>query len=86
MVTLDHNVLLVSIRDEESIEYKFEDFTRNLPTVRILLEEAAKLEFLMNLLENFKLNGHRCLIFSQSRKMLNIIQKVLIEKVSYGLD
>ncbi|RDD46543.1 DNA excision repair protein ERCC-6-like, partial [Trichoplax sp. H2] len=64
--------------DDEVVEYK--DFARSLPAIRVLLEEAGKLQLLADLLENFEINGHRCLIFSQSRKMLNIIQKVVTER------
>ncbi|KAI4888058.1 hypothetical protein NFI96_019627, partial [Prochilodus magdalenae] len=42
-----------------------------------LLEESGKLHFLMSLLERLREENHRTLIFSQSRKMLDIIERVL---------
>ncbi|XP_033628161.1 DNA excision repair protein ERCC-6-like isoform X1 [Asterias rubens] len=42
-----------------------------------LMEESCKLQFLISLLTNLKREGHRTLVFSQSRKMLDIIEKVL---------
>lgn len=38
---------------------------------------SGKMIFLFNVLQNLKQEGHRVLIFSQSTKMLDIIQKVL---------
>ncbi|KAK7474484.1 hypothetical protein BaRGS_00034238, partial [Batillaria attramentaria] len=43
----------------------------------VLVGEAGKMAFLLSLLNQLREDGHRCLIFSQSRKMLDIIQKVL---------
>jgi len=43
----------------------------------ILMEESGKLKFLVQLMSKLKAEGHRTLIFSLSRKMLDIIQKVL---------
>ena len=48
----------------------------------ILVDESGKMVFLVQLLDNLKSQGHRCLVFSQSRKMLDIIQKVLQGRVS----
>ncbi|XP_072532741.1 DNA excision repair protein ERCC-6-like [Salminus brasiliensis] len=42
-----------------------------------LLEESGKLRFLVSLLEQLKEDQHRTLVFSQSRKMLDIIERVL---------
>jgi len=39
---------------------------------------AGKLQFLVQLLLRLREEGHRTLIFSMSRKMLNIIQRILI--------
>lgn len=47
-----------------------------------LIEESGKMVFLTELLANLKAEGHRCLVFSHSRKMLDIIQKVIVAKVS----
>ena len=47
----------------------------------LLMSESGKLVFLMELLDQLKRDGHRCLVFSQSRKMLDIIQKILLVRV-----
>ena len=47
-----------------------------------LIAESGKLVFLVELLDNLKSEGHRCLVFSQSRKVLNIIQKIMRNRVS----
>lgn len=47
----------------------------------LLVEEAGKMGVLIALLDNLRQDGHRCLVFSQSRKMLDIIQKVLQNRV-----
>ena len=47
-----------------------------------LIEESGKMVFLVELLDNLRSEGHRTLVFSQSRKILDIIQKVLRNKVS----
>lgn len=46
-------------------------------SVESLMSNTAKLVFLVQLLENLRSNGHRTLVFSQSTRMLDIIQKVL---------
>jgi len=48
----------------------------------LLVQESGKMVFLVALLDNLKAEGHRCLVFSQSRKVLNIIQKVVQNRVS----
>ena len=45
------------------------------------MQESGKLVFLVQLLQQLNSEGHRTLVFSQSRKMLDIIQKVLKDKV-----
>ncbi|CAH3197195.1 unnamed protein product, partial [Porites evermanni] len=47
------------------------------PSDRVLTQESGKMVFLVSLLNNLKSEGHRCLVFSQSRKMLDIIQRVI---------
>lgn len=42
-----------------------------------LLQESGKMLFLIGLLERLREEGHRTLVFSQSRKMLDIIEHVL---------
>ena len=41
------------------------------------IAEAGKMRFLVALLDNIRDSGHRALVFSQSRKVLDIIQRVL---------
>nr|CAB3243372.1 DNA excision repair protein ERCC-6-like [Phallusia mammillata] len=47
-------------------------------TDQTLIEESGKLQFLIQLLIRLREEGHRTLIFSMSRKMLNIIQRILM--------
>lgn len=49
----------------------------------ILVEESGKLVFLVELLDNLKQEGHRCLVFSHYRKILDIIEKVMRGRVRY---
>ncbi|XP_056603399.1 DNA excision repair protein ERCC-6-like [Triplophysa dalaica] len=42
-----------------------------------LIGESGKLQFLVSLMECLREEGHRTLIFSQSRKMLDIMERVL---------
>ncbi|XP_021403465.2 DNA excision repair protein ERCC-6-like [Lonchura striata] len=42
-----------------------------------VIEESGKMQFLVGLLERLREEGHRTLVFSQSRKMLDIIEFVL---------
>ncbi|KAK7399357.1 hypothetical protein VNO78_10539 [Psophocarpus tetragonolobus] len=41
---------------------------------------SCKISFIMSLLDNLIPDGHRVLIFSQTRKMLNLIQECLLSK------
>jgi SNF2 family DNA or RNA helicase len=50
-----------------------------------LIRYSSKLQVLDALVEDLRKNGHRMLIFSQSTKMLDIIQRVLLERV-HGLS
>uniref|UniRef100_A0A8C7USF8 DNA excision repair protein ERCC-6-like n=1 Tax=Oncorhynchus mykiss TaxID=8022 RepID=A0A8C7USF8_ONCMY len=45
-----------------------------------LISESGKMMFLIALLESLKEEGHRTLVFSQSRKMLDILERVLVNK------
>ncbi|XP_071508949.1 uncharacterized protein [Diadema antillarum] len=58
---------------------EMESAATNIHTIddQVLLMESGKLQFLVHLLTNLRGEGHRCLVFSQSRKMLDIVQKVL---------
>ena len=53
----------------------------NEPPDDVIIEESGKLKFLVALMKNLKDEAHRTLIFSQSRKMLDIIEKILSNKV-----
>lgn len=44
-----------------------------------LVQDSAKLQILIDLLKRLQKSGHRTLVFSQSTRMLDIIQKVLIQ-------
>jgi SNF2 family DNA or RNA helicase len=48
-----------------------------------IVRDSAKLQVMCNLLSCFKRNGHRTLIFSQYAKMLDIIERVLKEKLCF---
>uniref|UniRef100_A0A8C2WD53 DNA excision repair protein ERCC-6-like n=1 Tax=Chinchilla lanigera TaxID=34839 RepID=A0A8C2WD53_CHILA len=45
-----------------------------------LLEESGKMIFLINLLKRLREEGHQTLVFSQSRQILNIIERLLKNK------
>ncbi|GIY80989.1 DNA excision repair protein ERCC-6-like [Caerostris darwini] len=49
-------------------------------TDETLMAESGKMKFLIQLLENLKNEGHRTLVFSLSRKILDMIHRILINK------
>ncbi|XP_032083108.1 DNA excision repair protein ERCC-6-like [Thamnophis elegans] len=49
-------------------------------SIEMLIQESGKLSFLVALLERLQDEGHRTLVFSLSRKMLDIIERVLIHR------
>lgn len=49
----------------------------------ILLGESAKLQVLFSLMQRLKRAGHRALIFSQSTKMLDIMERVFDGSFTY---
>ena len=55
------------------------DNINNIPDSK-LLQESGKLQFLVELLEQLRACGHRTTVFSWSRKMLDIIEKVLVNR------
>ena len=65
--------------EEEQLDV---DEPAHAPPVEELIEHSGKMVFLVHLMENLKNEKHRTIIFSQSRKMLDIIQKVLLSLVS----
>lgn len=42
-----------------------------------VIEFSTKLQFLFKLLDNFRAEGHRVLIFSMSKKMLTVIENII---------
>ena len=47
-----------------------------------LTEESGKMVFLVKLMDNLREEKHRCLVFSSSRRMLDIVEKVMRGRVS----
>ena len=45
--------------------------------IKKIIHYSTKLQFLVELMKNLKEEGHRLLIFSMSKKMLNVIQSIL---------
>ncbi|KAL7519882.1 hypothetical protein ACHAWX_004636 [Stephanocyclus meneghinianus] len=60
-----------------------DDAARNESDSDALLEDSAKLQVLFSLVQRLKRAGHRTLIFSQSTKMLDIMEKVFDGSVTY---
>ena len=46
-----------------------------------LIAESGKMKFLVELLDNLKAEGHRTLVFSISRRILDIAERVMTERV-----
>lgn len=44
------------------------------------IKESGKLMFLVELLDDLKKNGHKMLVFSRSLKILDIINRILLNK------
>ncbi|KAJ7333824.1 DNA excision repair protein ERCC-6-like [Desmophyllum pertusum] len=75
---LDEEVRLVEKDIEDDGARSFATQPKgNGPSDKVLTQESGKMVFLLSLLENLKSEGHRCLVFSQSRKMLDIVQRVV---------
>ena len=51
-----------------------------------LINESGKMKFLIQLIGNLRNEGHRCLIFSQSLRQLDMIEKVLKGRVRFFLE
>ena len=49
----------------------------------LLIEESGKVVFLIGLMDNLRDENHRCLVFSSSRRMLDIMQKVMRNRVRH---
>ncbi|XP_070610579.1 DNA excision repair protein ERCC-6-like [Erythrolamprus reginae] len=52
---------------------------QNIPE-KVLIQESGKLTFLIALLEKHREEGHKTLVFSLSRKMLDIIESILVQR------
>ena len=52
----------------------------------LLYKESSKLMVVIELLGYLSATGHKCLVFSQSTKMLDIIQQILVNLVSQCLS
>ncbi len=61
---------LDSILEEIEGKYKLKDHDS-------MINYSVKCQFLFHLMKEFKAGGHRPLIFSMSKKMLNLIQEIL---------
>lgn len=68
-----------SAGDEEGSSFTMQPKGKGVSET-VLTQESCKVVFLVSLLNNLKSEGHRCLVFSQSRKMLDIIQRVITHK------
>lgn len=97
MDVLNHGMADMSMREDGAGEEEgeLEEVLRSLPTnasvydvvqrepdVKELLRGSIKLRILLKLVHRLHYAGHRTLVFSQSRLMLDIIQRVFVE---YGL-
>ncbi|XP_039200486.1 DNA excision repair protein ERCC-6-like isoform X2 [Crotalus tigris] len=68
--------------EEDVGENDLPDMKRSIEHVsdEMLIQESGKLSFLVALLERLQDEGHRTLVFSQSRKMLDIIERILTHR------
>lgn len=74
----------LGLEGDECDQYNEVEYTGHTGPTKIdhlsdesLIQESGKLVFLMGLLERLQEEGHRTLVFSQSRKMLDIIDRIL---------
>ncbi|ELU16421.1 hypothetical protein CAPTEDRAFT_138667 [Capitella teleta] len=79
--------LQLGITDDDSLDTMDEETGNQIAANRVmhidnelLVRESGKMVFLIELLDNLKAEGHRALVFSQSRKVLDIIQKVMTDR------
>ena len=63
---------------EDRVEEAVIEEAVDAPPVEKLVEDSGKMVFLCKLMTKLRNEKHRTIIFSQSRKMLDIIQKVLL--------
>ncbi|XP_050996982.1 DNA excision repair protein ERCC-6-like isoform X2 [Acomys russatus] len=69
-----------SAQDEDEQEDASDVDSIDHLTDNTLMQESGKMIFLMALLERLQDEGHQTLLFSQSRKILNIIERLLKNK------
>ncbi|XP_019337487.2 DNA excision repair protein ERCC-6-like isoform X2 [Alligator mississippiensis] len=70
-----------SEQDDENEEGTFSGGNKiDHVSIEALIQESGKLVFLTGLLERLRKEGHRTLVFSQSRKMLDIMERILTQK------
>ncbi|KAI7813669.1 DNA excision repair protein ERCC-6-like [Triplophysa rosa] len=70
---LDEGINSTPLEDEkESVASQIDQISDDT-----LIGESGKLQFLVSLMECLREEGHRTLIFSQSRKMLDIMERIL---------
>ena len=55
-------------------------------SVEQLTAESGKIKFLVELLDNLKAEGHRTLVFSMARRILDIVERVMTERVCIILN
>ncbi|XP_066919121.1 DNA excision repair protein ERCC-6-like [Clytia hemisphaerica] len=65
-------------QSDETSSSSMEEEAVDGPPVEKLIQDSGKMVFLAQLMKNLKAEKHRTIIFSQSRKMLDIIQKTLL--------
>jgi len=66
---------------DAAIETKSTNFNVNHIPDEDLINESGKIKFLVPLLDELKMKGHRTLVFSMSRRVLDIIEKIMRNKV-----
>lgn len=66
-----------SVQDENEKEHFLDVGHINHVTDDTLMKESGKMIFLMDLLKRLRDEGHQTLVFSQSRQILNIIERLL---------
>lgn len=80
----NHPYLLRGVREEVLFEQQQNDLAAGAAGsqnfAELLVQSSGKLVFLDKLLPKLRAEGHRCLIFSQFKIMLNILEEFLVAK------
>ncbi|GFT56791.1 DNA excision repair protein ERCC-6-like [Nephila pilipes] len=71
--------------NEEDLHRELEDESTYSSSIKnvtdeTLISESGKMKFLIRLLENLNNEGHRTLVFSLSRKILDMVHRILINR------